>query len=70
QIGAELINDDSSAADEEIIATVIDCFNEIGIKYFQIEIGQIDYFKVLVAESGISEEEEDQIKDYIHIKNF
>lgn len=70
QIGAELINDDSSAADAEIIATVIDCFNRIGIKDFQIEIGQIDYFKGLVAESGISEAEEEQIKEYIHIKNF
>ena len=68
QIGAELVNDDSSAADAEIIATVIDCFNEIGISDFQIEIGQIDYFKGLVAESGISEDEEDQIKEYI--KNF
>lgn len=70
QIGAELVNDDSSAADAEIIATVIDCFNKIGIKDFQIEIGQIDYFKGLVAESGISEDEENQIKEYIHIKNF
>ena len=52
QIGAELVNYDSSAADAEIIATVIDCF------------------KGLVAESGISEDEEDQIKEYIHIKNF
>lgn len=49
---------------------MIDCFNEIGISDFQIEIGQIDYFKGLVAESGISEDEEDQIKEYIHIKNF
>ncbi len=32
QIGAELVNDDLSAADAEIIATVIDCFNEIGIQ--------------------------------------
>ena len=32
QIGAELINDDSTAADAEIISTVIDCFKEIGIK--------------------------------------
>jgi ATP phosphoribosyltransferase regulatory subunit len=30
QIGAELINDDSSAADAEIIATVVDCFQELG----------------------------------------
>lgn len=70
QIGAELINDDSSAADAEIVATVIDCFERLGIKDYQIEIGQIDYFKGLVAESGISEREEEQIKEYIHIKNF
>ncbi len=70
QIGAELINDDSSAADAEIIATVIDCFISLGIDEFQIEIGQIDYFKGLVAESGISEDEELQIKEYINIKNF
>lgn len=70
QIGAELINDDSSAADAEIIATVIDCFKSIGIEEFQIEIGQIDYFKGLVAKSGIGCEEELQIKEYINIKNF
>ncbi|MGN0394067.1 MAG: ATP phosphoribosyltransferase regulatory subunit, partial [Coprococcus sp.] len=70
QIGAELINDDSSAADAEIIATVIDCFIELGIEEFQIEIGQIDYFKGLVAESGITNEEELQIREYINIKNF
>ncbi|MBO5260916.1 MAG: ATP phosphoribosyltransferase regulatory subunit [Coprococcus sp.] len=70
QIGAELINDDSSAADAEIIATVIDCFEQLGIKDYQIEIGQIDYFKGLVAESHINSEAEDQIKEYIHIKNF
>ena len=70
QIGAELINDDSSAADAEIIATVIDCFTSLGIDEFQIEIGQTDYFKGLVSESGISEDEELQIKEYINIKNF
>lgn len=31
QIGAELINDDSSAADAEIIATVVDSFKALGI---------------------------------------
>lgn len=70
QIGAELINDDSTAADAEIIATVIDCFIELGITEFQIEIGQVDYFKGLVAEAGLSEEDELQIKEYINIKNF
>ena len=36
QLGAELINDDSSAADAEIIATVVDCFIALGIDEFQI----------------------------------
>ena len=70
QIGAELINDDSSAADAEIIATVVDSFKALGIDEFQIEIGQIDYFKGIVAEAGITEAEELQIKEYINIKNF
>ncbi len=70
QLGAELVNDDSTAADAEIIATVIDCFIELGIREFQIEIGQIDYFKGLVAEAGLCEEDELQIKEYINIKNF
>ncbi|CCY53364.1 aTP phosphoribosyltransferase regulatory subunit [Coprococcus sp. CAG:782] len=70
QIGAELINDDSTAADAEIISTVIDCFKEIGIKDFQIEIGSMDYFVGLVKESGISEETAVRIKEYINIKNF
>ncbi len=70
QLGAELINDDSSAADAEIIATVIDCFIELGIKEFQIELGQVDFFKGIVAESGITEDQELQIKEYINIKNF
>lgn len=70
QIGAELINDDSTAADAEIIATVIDSFIELGITEFQIEIGQVDYFKGLVAEANLSEEDELQIKEYINIKNF
>lgn len=70
QIGAELINDDSSAADAEIIATVVDSFKALGIDEFQIEIGQIDYFKGIVSEAGITEAEELQIKEYINIKNF
>ena len=70
QIGAELINDDSTAADAEIIATVIDSFIALGISEFQIEIGQIDYFKSLVAEAGLTREEEYKVKEFINIKNF
>ena len=70
QIGAELINDDSSAADAEIIAAVIDCFATTGIHEFQIEIGEVEYFKGLIEEAGIDEATELTIRNYIHNKNF
>ncbi|MBQ8923543.1 MAG: ATP phosphoribosyltransferase regulatory subunit [Lachnospiraceae bacterium] len=70
QVGGELINDDSSAADAEIIACVISCLKEVGLKEFQIEIGEVDYFKGIIEEAGIDKETEEKIRDYIQIKNF
>lgn len=70
QIGGELINDDSSAADAETIACVISCLKEVGLKEFQIEIGEVQYFKGLIAEAGLDEDTEARIREYIHLKNF
>lgn len=70
QIGGELVNDDSSAADAEIIACVISCLKEVGLKEFQIEIGEIEFFKGLIEEAGLDDETANTIKDYIQSKNF
>ena len=70
QIGGELINDDSSAADAEIIACVIHCLLSAGLKEFQIEIGEVDFFKGIIEQAHLSEEEEARIREYIHSKNF
>lgn len=70
QIGGELVNDDSSAADAEILATVVDCFQAVGLQEFQIEVGQVDYFKGIVEAAGLDEEEEISIREYIQNKNF
>lgn len=70
QIGGELINDDSSAADAEIIACVVNCLLAVGLKEFQIEIGEVEYFKGIIEEAGIDAETEEKIRDYIHSKNF
>lgn len=69
EIGAELVNDDSSAADAEIIATVIDCFLASGLKEFQIEVGNVNFFKGLVAEAQLDAETEDKLREFIHNKN-
>lgn len=70
QIGGELVNDDSSAADAEILATVVDCFQAVGLQEFQIEVGQVDYLLGMMEEAGLNEEEELSVHTYIQNKNF
>lgn len=70
QLGAELINDDSSAADAEVIATVIDCFLAAGMKEFQIEIGEVDFFKGILEEARLDSKTADEIRNFIHNRNF
>ena len=70
QIGSELINDDSSAADAETIACVIDCLKASGLEEFQITIGEVEYFKGIIEEADLDSEVENKIRDYIQVKNF
>ena len=70
QLGAELINDDSSAADAEVIATVIDCFLATGLTEFQIEIGEVEFFKGILEEADLSKETAEEIRQCIHNRNF
>lgn len=70
QIGAELIGDDSANADAEIIAMVIDLLLENGIKEFQVDIGQVDFFKGLVKEAGLDVETAEQLRKLIQEKNY
>ena len=70
QVGGELINDDSSASDAEIIACVIRCLLSTGLTDFQIEIGDVGFFKGVINAAGLDSETEEKIREYIHIKNF
>lgn len=58
QLGAELILDDSVEADGEMIALTIDCLLKSGLEDFQIEIGNAGFFRALVTEAGVTEEDE------------
>ncbi len=58
QLGAELLNDDSTDADAEMLALTIECLLQSGLKEFQLEIGDADFFRALVEEAGFEEEEE------------
>lgn len=70
QLGAELINDASSDADAEMLALTIECLLQAGLKEFQVEIGEADFFRGLVNEAGFDEEEETQLRILIENKNM
>lgn len=70
QTGAELIGDDSGSADAEMVAMVIDCLKEAGLKEFQVELGQVEFFRGLVEEAGMDEETQDALRELIENKNY
>lgn len=69
QFGAELIGDDSAHADAEMIALSIESLINAGLTDFQVSIGEIDFFKGLCEEAGLSLETELHLKDFISNKN-
>lgn len=70
QLGAELLLDDTVEADAEMIALTIDCLLQAGLKEFQVEIGQADFFKGLVEEARFNEDEVEQLRELIASKNY
>lgn len=69
-IGAELIGDASIDADFEIISMVIDCMKNAGLKEFQVEIGNVMFFKGLLSAAGISGDNEEELISLIQDKNY
>lgn len=69
QIGAELYNDATPEADAEMAALMIDCLSASGLSRFQVVAGQADFFRALVEEAGFSEEETDELRRLIEMKN-
>lgn len=70
QCGAELIGDGSAAADAEILAMAVASLQAGGLKDFQISVGHARFFRGLVKAAGLSEEEEQTLRELIANKNF
>ena len=70
QTGVELIGDDSVDADAEIIAMVIHSLKSAGLTEFQVELGQVDFFRGLLEEAGMEEEAQEQLRVLIENKNY
>lgn len=70
QTGVELIGDDTSDADAEMIAIVIDALKAAGLTEFQVELGQVEFYRSLVEESGMDEETRERLRELIEQKNY
>ena len=70
QLGAELVGDNSVAADAEILALVVDSLKTAGLLEFQIGVGHTDFFRGLVQAAELKEEEEQELIALISNKNF
>ena len=70
QTGVELIGDDSSDADAEILAMVIRALKAAGLTEFQVELGEVDFFRGLLDEAGMDEEMEEKLRELIENKNY
>lgn len=69
QMGVELIGKADVVADAEMIIMTISILRAAGLKDFQISIGQVEFFKTLVAEANMSEETIQELRQAISNKN-
>lgn len=69
QIGAELINDDSSDADAEMLALTIECLKNCGLEEFQVEVGHAKFVEGLLNEADFDEEEAVSFRMLLESKN-
>ena len=68
-MGAELIGV-KSVEDAEMLALVVDCLTTIGLREFQISVGNVDYFQSLIEDAGLGEESEARVRELIGNRNF
>lgn len=70
QAGIELMGVEGPEADAEVISTAIQALLQVGLKDFQIDIGQVEFFKGLVEEAGLDPQSTEELRLFIEQKNM
>lgn len=70
QIGSELLGDNTSDADAEVIAMVIEALLKAGLTEFQIEIGQPEFFKGIVEKAGLDTDTIEELRELLENKKY
>lgn len=69
QIGVELIGDGSTDADAEVIALMVQLFRSVGLKTFNVTIGDVSVVNALLEESAEDPELIQQLRQRLYEKN-
>ncbi|MBZ9623526.1 ATP phosphoribosyltransferase regulatory subunit [Clostridium sp. FP2] len=70
QSGIEIIGSESQKADAEVIITAIKALLAIGVKKFELEIGQAEFFKGLIEDMELEYDEIERLRGFVENKNF
>jgi ATP phosphoribosyltransferase regulatory subunit len=70
QCGIEIIGIESKKVDEEVVITAIQSLLDIGVRKFKLEIGQAEFFKGLIEDIDLDEEEVEKLRRLVENKNF
>jgi ATP phosphoribosyltransferase regulatory subunit len=70
QAGVELMGERSALADAEVIALAISSLKEAGLKEFQIDLGQVAFFKGFMQEAGLTPLQIETLRRYVEEKNI
>ncbi len=70
QAGIEILGVNTAEADAEVIATAAASMKAVGIENFQIDIGQVDFFKGIMEQTGLSAQDTEQMRVLIDKKDF
>lgn len=70
EAGIELLGAKNPEADAEVVLLAIHSLLSAGFKSFQIDIGQVEFFKELMLEAGLDDEEAESVRVLIEKKDM
>lgn len=70
QIGVEFLGQSGPLADAEVIALAIESLKVAGLKDFLLDIGQVEFFKGLMEEAGLTAEQAEEVRSHVEDKNM
>ncbi len=69
QAGVELIGLDSPEADAEMVAMAVEVLRELGFTDFKVDLGQVEYFRGIMAAAGLTGEQQRELQEAIAKKD-